>query len=87
MSDTQRWNVPAAKVECGECMHWKGLGGGDGECHRNAPAPIVIVIPIELTLRTVWPPVSQFQSCGDFHPKAVQQVSDTRPSQQHLHQS
>jgi hypothetical protein len=65
---------------CGTCRHWRRAEdtlGGQGQCHRRAPAAEVIAartdLPEHLTVLTVWPPTRAEDGCGEWHPAPPRQ--------------
>jgi hypothetical protein len=66
-----------ASVErCEACKFWNETGGSDsglvGECHRNAPSPILCEKPVDSNFRyALWPVTADQQWCGDFEKRPM----------------
>ena len=66
---------------CEKCKYWTETGGTDsglvGECHRNAPPPVLIDASSTANVRyAVWPVTQDKNWCGKFdeRPMATQEV-------------
>lgn len=63
---------------CGNCQFWQERNGEQGECHRRAPLPLLVLCRDNYEFVVIWPDTNASHWCGEWGPYPKQQVLEVK---------